>query len=69
MLYEIDSEDEVIELQDFIDSVRIHAFIDYDGHGFYANPPQYDRSFPAVPSEIYKGRINRNFSHVVWFNK
>jgi hypothetical protein len=54
-------------LAHFIECCECHGFIDYDGWGYYAT--ETDMSNVVVHPSDTSGKINRNFSHVVWFNK
>ena len=62
---------ELMTKQDFINNVMLAAYTDYDGSGYYANATSYFRDVPAIPSEIYTGKIvtGPDITHVVWFNK
>ena len=47
-------------------------FIDYDGIGNYVNAgdgSQPDSDEQVSPSDIIAGKINRNYSHVHWYNR
>ena len=55
-------------LEQFVLCVEQHSFIDNDGSGYYATATEMTR-LEAIPSNITKGMINKEFSHVVWFNK
>lgn len=56
-------------LEEFINHCKDGCFIDWDGIGYYATNDQIDRELEAKPSEILKGKVNKNFTHVMWFNK
>ena len=66
---------ELIPIRKFIDYCRTGSFIDYDGTGYYAT--EYGMSdLDAIPSYIRTGYIqngidntNKNFTHVMWFNR
>lgn len=60
---------DLMTLEEFEENCHCGGFIDYDGSGYYATPTHFDRSKPASPSDICQGRVNRNFTHVLWFNK
>jgi len=57
-------------LQDFIDLCNSGAFIDYDGHGYYATKNKESKII-VKPSDIASGNITKNkkFTHVVWYNR
>jgi len=54
-----------------------YGIIDSDGNGYYAREidggggkmKMVESSLPAVPSRIAGGDVNREFTHVVWYNK
>lgn len=60
---------DVMELADFVKNCEMGGFIDYDGSGYYAAKGLMYRDFPADPSAIVAGQIDRRFTHVAWFNK
>lgn len=55
-------------LAEFISCCESGFFIDYDGVGNYASATEM---FPqeVYPSDVQRKNIDRQFSHVVWFNK
>ena len=55
-------------IEEFTEMVKSGAIIDDDGFGNYATEDGMS-SIEAAPSDIYHGRVNTAFSHVVWFNK
>lgn len=57
------------ELESFIDRCHDGSFIDYDGTGYYATSTEMDRDAEVRPSDILKGKINHEYTHVMWFNK
>jgi len=44
-------------------------FIDNDGSGYYSDGNIYYHNRPAYPSEIVTGNADKNYTHVIWFNK
>jgi hypothetical protein len=60
---------DIMLLQEFVENVELGTFIDWDGSGYYANPPSMYRDARARPSEIMKGKIATGYTHVAWFNK
>ena len=57
----------LMTLEEFIDSCG-SLFIDYDGFGCYATETEmFDEEI--IPSDVKKGKINYNYTHVVWFNR
>ena len=59
----------VLPIADFQECCEDGSFINYDGTGYFANPPMMDRHYPAIPSEVKAGKIPVGFTHVVWFNR
>jgi len=55
-------------LKIFIESCKDGSLIDYDGHGYYAFKNKMS-NIMVHPSDITSGKILRDFTHVVWFNK
>lgn len=60
--------DEVIELDEFVDSCNRGNLIDYDGWGYYSDG-NLMTSIKVYPSDITNGFVKREWTHVVWFNK
>jgi len=61
---------DVMTVKEFSDSVKIGAFTNDDGSGYYANPPLMEDHLNYLDCrEIYKGNIKTGFTHVAWFNK
>lgn len=59
-------------LDEFIKLCQQGMFIDYDGIGNYVNAgdgSQPDSDEQVSPSDIIAGKINRNYSHVHWYNR
>ncbi len=59
---------DLMSLDEFIDCCKSGGFIDYDGHGKYAFKDKISDKI-VIPSHIIEGNIDKNFTHVVWFNK
>ena len=59
---------EHVTIEKFIEWIESSCVIDWDGTGYYATENKQSNIY-AHPSEIYKGIINTNFTHVVWYNK
>ena len=60
---------QVFTVDDFREDCGWGNYNDFDGSGYYANPPLMDRAKPARPSDIVQGKTEPGFTHVVWFNK
>ena len=59
---------EHMTLEDFIKYVESGCFVNDDGYGDYATSIEISNLL-AIPSRIKDGKINRSFTHVVWFNR
>lgn len=59
---------DVFTVAQFVEQVKLGAFNNYDGSGYYGYEKEHSRLL-AIPSEIAKGKINTKFTHVAWFNK
>ena len=64
---------DIMTIEDFEESCKTSLFVNSDGSGYYAekfrnNMIMY-RNFPAIPFNFKKGNIDREFTHVAWFNK
>jgi hypothetical protein len=57
-----------MKIEDFIEAVKAGAFIDYDGFGCYAME-DYTTDLIIKPSDVMIGTLNKNFTHVVWYNR
>lgn len=55
-------------LGSFLDCVQSGCFIDYDGFGEYATATQVSDK-RVHPSDVAYGDIDRNYTHVVWYNR
>lgn len=66
-------DDDLFPLDEFIGLCEDRSVMDSDGHGCYSDGVnvfiQDDPEDLVKPSQILKGNINRNYSHVVWYNK
>lgn len=59
---------DLMTLQEFEDCVVNGAFIDYDGHGHYASQTQESDAI-VYPSDLMGRGFDRNFTHVIWYNR
>jgi hypothetical protein len=64
----VEADDDLMTLEDFEVSVDLGYLIDYDGHGAYSDGVRVSNA-SVFPSDIANGNFDRNFSHVVWYNK
>ena len=71
-------DDDVYTLDEWIGMVESGGFIDYDGMGDYAlngekaslKSSVANRFDPWVyPSDVKKGKIDRRFTHIIWYNR
>lgn len=65
---EIPEYGDVLTLQIFINYCLNNILIDYDGVGNYATEKEMSDEI-VFPSHIVDGKVNYNYTHVVWFNK
>ena len=72
---EWDGHGDMFSVYDFASNCGM-MFVDSDGIGYYAkkHPGKYNdtmlvSSLPAVPSRIAGGDVNREYTHVAWYNK
>jgi hypothetical protein len=59
---------DLMTLGDWLDCVESGGFIDYDGLGRYATDKEMSNIY-VVPSDVEKGKVDKSWSHVVWFNR
>ena len=52
----------------FIDCCESGAFINYDGYGNYATIDQ-TTSLIVTPSDVTSGKVDKSYTHVVWYNR
>lgn len=64
----IEEHDDVYTLDDFLETCKSGMFVDSDGSGHYAKEGVIYWA-NANPSDFMAGRINKEYTHVVWFNK
>lgn len=64
----IAEDDEVMTMKEFIDDIKSHNLIDYDGHGYFAKEDNVS-NIKVIPSDyLFKGFPDWA-THVVWYNK
>lgn len=59
---------DLMTIREFAERVADDLFTNNDGTGYYATETQVS-ALRAVPSNFREGRIDPEFTHVVWFNK
>lgn len=65
---EVGPDDHLMTIEDFIDSCKCGAFIDYDGYGDYVKDNRKS-NITIQPSDIAANCIRPEFTHVVWYNR
>ena len=62
---------DLMSLDEWMDNVRVGAFIDYDGYGNYATSEKYYPDIDVYPSHVRKpGFIFPKWAtHIVWYNR
>ena len=59
---------DLFTMKDWLECVECGGIIDYDGYGNYAT--ETERSNIEVrPSDVKKGKIDKTWTHVVWYNR
>ena len=56
-------------IKEFIDCCEYNDFVDDDGDAYYATENRMVSKKSVLPSDILKGLIDTNFTHIAWFNK
>lgn len=64
----IEERDDVYTLDEFLECCKSGLFIDTDGSGSYAREGVI-YWLDANPSDFMADEINKEYTHVVWFNK
>lgn len=52
---------------EYIESVKCHALIDYDGYGYPVDCNKMAKNFMLWPSQLE--HLPEDCTHVVWFNR
>ncbi len=55
-------------LEEFVDMCESGCFIDYDGFGYYSDGTT-ESDNKVYPSDIVGGEVDRDWTHVVWYNR
>jgi hypothetical protein len=61
-------DDDVMTLDEFIEDVKSHAITSDDGVGYYSDGKLVSKD-EADPYEVFRGNVNRKYTHVVWYNR
>ena len=59
---------DLMTLEDWVSAVKSGGFIDYDGDGCYATEKEISNKY-VKPSDVRKGKVDKSWTHVVWFNR
>lgn len=59
---------DLMTIEAWIGYVKDGCFTDYDGSGVYAFKDKISDK-GIRPSDVKKGKIDKTFTHIVWFNK
>jgi hypothetical protein len=63
--------DDLMTVDEFVNCCKAGGFIDDDGIGYYSDKDRnYKEGNHVSPSEVVRDcNINRNYTHVLWFNR
>lgn len=64
----IEKNDNVYTIEQFKGICKSGCFIDYDGFGVYAYEDKKS-DIEIYPSDVQKGNVRSDFTHVVWYNR
>ena len=64
----IENDDDVYTIEQFKGICKCGGFIDYDGFGVYAYKDKKS-DIEIYPSDVQKGNVRSDFTHVVWYNR
>jgi len=58
-------------MAEFVHHVESGGFIDHDGYGHYAAATEMLRepSINVLPSMVKSGTLDKQWTHIVWFNR
>ena len=68
LLDEIDKDDDVMSIKEFINAVKSGFFVDTDGYGRYVKDNK-KTNITISPSDVKYQAIRKDFNVMVWFNK
>ena len=60
---------DLMTMEDWVSTVECGGFIDYDGYGYYSDGEKQFSHINVYPSMLASGKLDRSWSHIVWFNK
>ena len=64
----IEHDDDIYTIEQFKSMCKGGGFIDYDGFGVYAFKDKKS-DIEIYPSDVIKGNLRTDFTHVVWYNR
>ena len=67
-LSELDNNGHVMTIKNFIATVKMGGFVDYDGFGRYVKDNQ-ESDIEIYPSDVKYKSIRTDFDKIIWFNK
>ena len=59
---------DLMTIEEFINACKTGMFIDYDGSGRYATATEIT-TIDVYPSDVMKDKLDKRWTHVMWFNK
>jgi len=59
---------DLMTAESFLVDVMSKCLIDYDGFGYYGNEKEIS-NITVYPSEVMKKGLDKNWTHVMWFNR
>ena len=59
----------LMTMEKWLECVSCGGFIDYDGYGNYSDGTHMIRGESVYPSMVKKKKIDKEWSHIVWFNR
>jgi hypothetical protein len=67
---ELEDIGDLMTVKEWLDSVACHAFIDYDGHGYWATATKQSNA-SVCPSDITDKKLvpPEWATHIVWYNR
>jgi len=68
LIGDIDKDDDVMTIKEFISAVKSGLFVDTDGYGRYVKDGK-KTNIEISPSDIKYQAIRKDFNTMVWFNK
>lgn len=60
---------DLMTMQEWLECVECGGFIDYDGSGSYSDGEYLYTGMGLLPSDVERGKVILDFSHVMWYNR